>query len=131
MNNKYVILDSNNKYINSVVWNGDLSVWQPPVGTTAVPLDQVSSDIFNTEKYTAEQWITKSGYTATRLISLLDLEMKLTQSNKTADKMIAVRQWLNGLLQVFAVDTIPHTTWPGAPYSYEDTIQEALAVLAT
>jgi hypothetical protein len=133
MENKYVILDSNNKYVNSVIWNGDLSVWQPPTGTTAVPFDEVTPDVFipPVEEYTAEEWITRSSYTAMRLISLLDLEMKLAQSNKTANKMIAVRQWLNGLLQAFAIDPTPHTVWPEAPFSYEETVQEALTVLTT
>ena len=130
MNNKYVILDSNNKYVNSVVWDGDLSVWQPPEGTIAVPLDQVDPEVFITKKYTAEEWISKSGYTATRLISLLDLELKLIQNNKTSNMMIAVRTWLNGLLQTFAVNTEPQISWPEAPYSYEETVQEALQALS-
>jgi len=46
MENKYAILDSNNKAINIVVWNGDLSVWQPPAGTTAAPLDKVDPSVF-------------------------------------------------------------------------------------
>jgi hypothetical protein len=130
MNDKYIILDSEGKFINAVVWNGDTSAWQPPEGTTAVPLEQVDPNIFVTEKYTAEQWITKSGYTATRLISLLDLEMKLLQSNKTSDKMIAVRQWLNSLLQAFATDPTSHVSWAEPPYSFEETVQEALTVLS-
>jgi hypothetical protein len=131
MEDKYAILNSDNEVINVVVWNGDTTIWQPPQGTIAMPLSQVSSTAFITDKYTGEEWITKSGYTATRLISLLDLEMKLFQTNKTSDKMVAVRQWLNNLLQAVAVDTTSHLVWPEAPYSYEDTIQDALTVLAS
>lgn len=129
MNNKYVILDSDNKYVNSVVWNGDLSVWQPPEGTTAVPLDQVDPSVFETTKYTAEQWITKTGYTPTRLIALLDLEMKLMQSGKTSNKLTAVRQWLNLLLQEYTTSPDPQSSWPEAPYLFEETTQEAFTVL--
>ena len=82
-----------------------------------------------TEKYTAEQWIVKSNYTPTRLISLLDLEIKLIQSGKTSNKMIAVRKWLNELLQSYITDSTPQYTWPPAPHSYEDTIQEALSAI--
>jgi len=131
MNNKYIILDSDNNYVNSVVWDGDLNVWQPPAGTTAIPIEQVDPGVFKTNKYTAEEWITKSGYTATRLISLLDLEMKLIQSNKTTEKITSVRLWLNGLLLAFASDPTPHTSWPEAPFPYEETIQEALLVLGS
>jgi hypothetical protein len=27
--------------VNQVVWNGDLSQWQPPEGTIAKPIDEV------------------------------------------------------------------------------------------
>lgn len=129
MNNKYIILDSNNKYVNSVVWDGDLSVWQPPAGTTAVPADQVDSSVFETTKYTAEQWITRSGYTPTRLITLLDLEMKLVQAGKISDKLTTVRQWLNLLLQEYTANPEPQPSWPEAPYLFEETSQEAFTVL--
>lgn len=128
MNNKYVILDSNNKYINSVVWNGDLSVWQPPAGTTAVPADQVDPSIFN-EKYTAEQWLVKCGYTSTQLIVLLDLESRLKEKNKTSDKMVQVREWLNQILATFSQTQEPQQTWPLPPCSFEEASQQALFLL--
>jgi hypothetical protein len=130
MNNQYIILDSEGKYLNSVVWDGDLTTWQPPEGTTAVPLNQANIDTFLTEKYTAEEWITKSGYTAIQLITLLDLEMKLLQTNKTSQKMTLVRQWMNGLLQVFVTDPTPKSNWPDSPYTFEETVQEALFILS-
>lgn len=131
MNNKYIILDSNNEYVNSVVWNGDLSVWQPPNGTTAVPADQVDPSIFITDKYTAEQWITKSGYTPTRLIALLDLEMKLIQANKSSNKMTATRQWLNTLLQEYTTNQEPQKSWELAPYTFEETVQDGTQALVS
>lgn len=131
MNNKYIILDSNNKYVNAVVWNGDLSIWQPPAGTTAVPIDQVDPSVFETTKYTAEEWVAKSGYTSTRLLTLLDLEMKLVQTGKVSNKLTAVRQWLDLLLQEYTTDQQPQTSWEIAPFSFDETVQEARAVLAS
>lgn len=43
---KYVILNSDNKAINIVLWNGDTAVWQPPSNTTAVLFDQVDPTVF-------------------------------------------------------------------------------------
>jgi hypothetical protein len=39
--NRYVILNSENKLHNIVIWNGDLSVWQPPENTIAIPIDEI------------------------------------------------------------------------------------------
>jgi hypothetical protein len=79
--------------------------------------------------FTAEQWIDGQGYTAIRLISLLDAEVKLNAANKTSPKMSAVRAWLDSMLGSYALDQTPKTNWPNAPYSYEETIQEAITTL--
>jgi hypothetical protein len=39
--NRYAILNSENKIHNIVIWNGDLSVWQPPENMTAIPIDEI------------------------------------------------------------------------------------------
>lgn len=131
MNNKYVILNSNNEYVNSVVWDGDLSTWQPPEGTIVVPQDQVDPSIFITQKYTAEQWITKMGYTPTRLIALLDLEMKLLQSGKVSNKLSNTRQWLDLLLQEYTTNQEPQPSWDLPPYTFDETVQEARNILVS
>jgi hypothetical protein len=40
--NRYVILNSENKIHNIVIWNGDLSVWHPPQNTRAVLIDEIN-----------------------------------------------------------------------------------------
>jgi hypothetical protein len=44
---RWVILNSEGKIINIVVWNGDLSTWQPPENATAVLEKDI--DIFSYE----------------------------------------------------------------------------------
>jgi hypothetical protein len=78
---------------------------------------------------TAEEWIDIQGYTAIRLISLLDAETKLKVSNKESAKLNAVRQWLDSILGSYAIDPTPKNNWPNAPYVYEETIQDAIATL--
>jgi hypothetical protein len=40
--NKYVIIDKDGGWlVNTVIWNGDISVWQPPEGTIAKPIEDV------------------------------------------------------------------------------------------
>ena len=79
--------------------------------------------------YTAEEWITSQGYSATRLVSLLDVEAKLNAAAKVSPKASAVRGWLDTVLGTFAADPAPKNTWPAAPHGYEETIQEAVFVL--
>ncbi len=49
MEDKYVVLDSNNKAINLIVWNGDTAVWQPPAGTTVIRLEDAEPSMFEKE----------------------------------------------------------------------------------
>jgi len=79
--------------------------------------------------YTAEQWSDGQGYTAIRLISLLDAEAKLMATNKTSAKMMAVRSWLDSILGQFAINPTPQSDWVSTPYGYEETIQEAITTL--
>lgn len=50
MEQKYVILDQNNKAINIVIWNGDTNTWQPPINTTVTPLKDVDPSVFVKEE---------------------------------------------------------------------------------
>ena len=77
----YAIIDSNDRIINTVLWDGNTSKWSPPIGTTAVLLKDATNAISIKEKYTAEQWLTKCGYTPLQLVTLLDLEAKLSNAN--------------------------------------------------
>jgi hypothetical protein len=39
---KYAIIDNAGGWlVNLVVWDGDTDKWQPPVGTTAIPVEDV------------------------------------------------------------------------------------------
>lgn len=83
-----------------------------------------------TIKYTAEEWINNQGYSSLRLISLLDLEAKLTAASKTAAKLQAVRNWIDSVLSSYVQNPSPKLAWSPAPYTFEETIQEAYQVLA-
>lgn len=48
--NRYVIFDSENKMHNIVIWNGDLSVWQPPENMTAIKADEVDEFAYEWEE---------------------------------------------------------------------------------
>lgn len=50
---KYIILNSENKIENIVLWNGDLSIWQPPEGCTII--EESNFD------YSAHEWINNEG----------------------------------------------------------------------
>lgn len=40
--NGYAIIDNENGWlVNSVIWDGNLETWQPPIGTHAVPVEEV------------------------------------------------------------------------------------------
>ena len=125
----YAIIDSNDRIINTVLWDGNTSKWSPPIGTTAVLLKDATNAISIKEKYTAEQWLTKCGYTPLQLVTLLDLEAKLSNANKTSDKMVAVRQWLNLILTSFTTNPDPSDTWPLPPCTFEEATQDAISKL--
>jgi len=84
-----------------------------------------------TAKYTAEQWIDNQGFSSLRLITLLDLEGKLTAANKTAVKLQSVRGWMDSLLSAYVQNPLPKLTWNPAPFTFEETVQEAFQVLAS
>lgn len=78
---------------------------------------------------TAEQWIESQGYPAMRLVSLMDIEGKLSQSGRTSAKLVAVRAWLDGVMVQFAASPEPRNNWSTVPFSFEETMQDAMVVL--
>jgi hypothetical protein len=80
---------------------------------------------------TAEQWLGIEGYTAIRLVTLLDLEGKLAAAGKTSPKLAAVRLWMNGVLATYVTDPNPKSDWTPAPFGFEETSAEAFAALTT
>jgi hypothetical protein len=113
-----------------------------PEGQTVVPLVKIPKPTEGVERqwvagtpapaptFTAEDWITLQGYTATRLVSLLDVEAKLNATQRVSPKAVAVRGWLDTVLATYAQDPSPRNDWPASPHTYEATIQEAVYVLA-
>jgi hypothetical protein len=78
---------------------------------------------------TSDEWLQICDYGPTRLLTLLDIETKLRAANKASPKMTAVRQWLDGLLTAFVQNPEAKQEWPMAPYTFEETTQEAFAAL--
>jgi hypothetical protein len=78
---------------------------------------------------TAEKYIERQGFTALRLIALMDLEKKLAENGKTSAKLSAVREWLDNILAVSAMNPEPRNDWPNLPYSFEETSAEAMGTL--
>lgn len=78
---------------------------------------------------TAEKHIEREGFPAIRLVTLMDLESKLAAAGKTSAKLTAVRGWLDTILGAFAANPEPRNDWPKAPFSFEETVQEAASKL--
>jgi hypothetical protein len=80
-------------------------------------------------KVTAEKHIERQGYPAIRIVTLMDLEGKLVQLGKSSAKLSAVRSWLDSILGAFAANPEPRNNWPQAPFTFEETVQEAASKL--
>jgi hypothetical protein len=78
----------------------------------------------------AERHIERQGYPAMRLVTLMDLEGKLSASGLTAPKLVAVRGWLDTVLATFAANPEPRNDWASAPYGFEEAVAEAVGILA-
>jgi hypothetical protein len=83
------------------------------------------------EMYTAEEWLDAQGYSSIRLITLLDLENKLTALNKDSEKLSSVRDWINQILSYFVQSSTSRSDWVPAPFSFEDTVQEVFNEINT
>jgi hypothetical protein len=75
--------------------------------------------------YTAEQWLSKEGYEATQLVTLLDLYAALSEVGKTSVKMNAVKAWTNSVLGEYVQNTQPKEDWQTAPFTFNETVVEA------
>jgi hypothetical protein len=89
----------------------------------------VSSNVAD-NAYTAEQWLEKVGYSPLRLLTCLDLESKLIASNLTSPKLSSVRQWLDQITILAAVNPDqPRTDWALPPFSFAECSGEALQLI--
>ena len=77
----------------------------------------------------AEAWISYKGYTSIRLLTLFDIERKLEAAGKTAPKLTSVRRWIDAILMQFALNPAPKLEWDECPYTFEETLQEAISIL--
>jgi hypothetical protein len=97
----------------------------------SIDINEVAIEGYPKEYSTAEDWLAAQGYSSVRLITLLDLEAKLAGANKTSAKMTVVRSWIDGLLAAFVLDPAPKNNWPPAPFTFEQTTQEAFTELTS
>jgi hypothetical protein len=123
--------------VNVVLWDGDLSKWQPPAGTSAARLADIDLATLppapapKAEPITAEEWVSQQKFDGNRPTTLLYLKLQLDAAQKTSAKLAAVQGWLDGM--IVAGVTSPdekRSDYPAAPFSFEAASQEALTVLA-
>jgi hypothetical protein len=79
--------------------------------------------------YSADEWLTNQGFNPVILITLLDLENKLKEQNKTSSKLTSVRSWINGVLSEYITNSEPQSEWLNCPFNPQETVAEAFAVL--
>jgi hypothetical protein len=77
----------------------------------------------------ADQWIERQGFSALKVIALMDIEGKLATASKSSGKLTAVRSWLDGITASFALNPVSRDDWPTAPFRFEETVQEAITIL--
>ena len=88
-----------------------------------------SSTLEEVMPMTAEEFCAFEGYTSVRLITLLDIERKLEAAGKTAPKLTSVRRWIDAVLMQFALNPAPKLEWDECPYTFEETLQEAISII--
>ena len=80
--------------------------------------------------YTAEQWLVKEGVGSDRQPTLLYLKLQLDAAGKVSAKLNATQNFLNLILTEYAQNpSAQKSDWTLAPFTFEETIQEALTIL--
>jgi hypothetical protein len=79
--------------------------------------------------YTVEQWLSKEGYGPTQLVTLLDLYAELTAAAKVSLKLDAVKAWTNAILAEYVQNSQPKSDWGAAPFSFNETVTQAVEIL--
>jgi hypothetical protein len=138
MTEQYAILDqANGHLVNVVLWDGDLSKWQPPTGTSAVRLADIDLATLppapapEAEPVTAEQAVAKY-FSAYQIAALQRLEMALLQAGKPLGvKMTAAKEWLESVMLGWAMNPTPAPQESfGVPQAtFEEASAEAVADL--
>jgi len=140
MNEQYAILDEQGGWlVNTVLWDGDLSKWQPPAGTTAVKLDEIDLATLppapqpEAELITAETAVS-AYFSAYQIAALQELRMALMAAGKPlGPKMTAAKNWLESVMLGWAMNPTPAPVESfGAPsggVTFEQASAEAVAAL--
>ena len=76
--------------------------------------------------FTAEQHLEIVGLGGNRQPTLLYLR----QAGAVSAKLDATEAYLNQVLAMFAQDPSPRSDWPAAPFTFEETVAEAVASLS-
>lgn len=93
----------------NAVWTAN-AVWETPAAPT----------------FTAEQHLESVGLGGSRQPTLLYLR----QAGAVSPKLDATEAYLNQILAIFAADPAPRSDWPAAPFTFEETVAEAVASLS-
>jgi hypothetical protein len=121
--------------VNVVLWDGDLSKWQPPAGTSAVRLADIDLATLppapapEAEPITAEEHLRSVGLAGERQPTLLYLRQSLVAAGKTCAELDAVEQYLQQILTMFAANPAPQASWPNPSVTFEAAVQSAMNAL--
>jgi hypothetical protein len=136
MTEQYAILDqANGHLVNVVLWDGDLSKWQPPAGTSAVRLADIDLATLppapapQAEPITAEEHLKSVGLAGDRQPTLLYLRQSLAAAGKTCAELDAVAAYLQQVLTMFAANPAPRNDWPNPSVTFEAAVQSAMNAL--
>lgn len=126
MTEKYALLDSSAGHlVNTILWDGDTTKWQPPAGVTAVKLGELDVSFLPPappaplSPCTAEQWMSAQGYGSARTTLLLYLRLMLTAAGKDSGVLTEVQAWIDQIIGASVGD--PDQTradWPLPPHTF-------------
>ena len=138
MAEQYALLDEQHGWIvNTVLWDGDLSKWQPPTGTSAVRLADIDLATLppapepEAEPITAEAAVSQY-FSSYQIAALQRLEMALMQAGKPlGPKMSACKTWLESVMLGWAMNPVaaPAAAFGVPSVSFEAASAEAVAGL--
>ena len=136
--NKYAIIDeAAGHLVNVVLWGGDTSKWQPPVGTRAELLANVDlaslppAPVPEGAPITAEEVVAKF-FSPYQIAALSRLEMALMQAGQPlGPAMTAAKAWLESVMLGWAVNPVaaPAEAFAVPSVTFEAASAEAVASL--
>ena len=88
-----------------------------------------NTENINTPSYTVDEWLTYQGFTAIKLIALIDIESKVNQANKQSPKLEETRAWLDGITQSYITEPGKTTNWTPSPYTFDEVMLEAITLI--